>query len=190
MGAKQPYTIYERDIAMDKGLIHYYYGFGKGKTTAAMGLALRASGSGRKVVIVQFLKNRKSCELLQLEKLDNIKVLRGQSTNAFSNEMNKDDIISTTQIHNLNLSEACEYVQAGECDMLILDEVTDAYELGMLDEDMFMEIVKNKPENLELVITGHNPQAWIADIADYVTRMQKDKHPYDRGIMARYGIEF
>lgn len=175
---------------MNNGLIHYYYGYGKGKTTAAMGLALRASGSGRKVVIVQFLKNRKSCELYQLEKLSNITVLRGQSTNAFSNEMDKDDIISTTEIHNLNLSKALDYVQSGECDMLILDEVTDAYELGMLDTDMFMETVKHKPSNLELVITGHNPQDWISDIADYVTQMRKGKHPYDKGIMARYGIEF
>ena len=175
---------------MNQGLIHYYYGYGKGKTTAAMGLALRASGSGRRVVIVQFLKNRKSCELIQMEKLDNILILRGQSTDAFSNEMNKDDIISTTEIHNLNLSKALEYVQADMCDMLILDEVTDAYELGMVDEDMLEQTVKYKPENLELVITGHNPQSWIMDIADYVTQMQKYKHPYDRGIAARYGIEY
>ena len=175
---------------MDKGLIHYYYGFGKGKTTAAMGLALRASGSGRSVVIVQFLKNRMSCELLQMEKLGNITVLRGQSTNAFTNEMGKEDIISTTQIHNMNLAKALEYVEAGKCDMLVLDEATDAYELGMLDHDLFMEAVKNKPEMLELVITGHNPQEWLVDIADYVTVMQKYKHPYDRGIQARYGIEY
>lgn len=174
----------------DKGLIHVYYGYGKGKTTAALGMALRASGCGKKVVIVQFLKKTQSSELKQLKHLSDITVLRGAATTKFSNEMKTAEKEETTRIHNTNLKQAMELVISKQCDMLILDEALDAYQLGMLDEFLFTSIIKDKPEMLELVITGHKPIDWVIKSADYITEMVKHRHPFDTGVKGRRGIEF
>ncbi len=177
-------------MTAQKGLIHFYYGSGKGKTTAAMGLALRASGSGKKVMIVQFLKNRNSCEVKQLEALENITVLRGQASDAFSIRMTAEEKHLTAKIHNENLKKAVSSARSGECELLVLDEALDAYQLGLLDEKLFMSVVTDKPDGLELVITGHTPEAWLIEQADYVSEMLKKKHPYDKGVNGRKGIEF
>lgn len=175
-----------------KGLIHVYYGYGKGKTTCALGLAVRASGRGLKVVIVQFLKDMKTGELKQFEKMDGVTVIRGTASPVFVKDMTPEQIDETRRLHNEHLREAMDMVDAGECDLLILDEVLDAYQHDVLDDDMFHEIVCNKPEGLELVITGHkkteNTQ-WVFDEADYITEMRKERHPFDKGIRARKGIE-
>ncbi len=173
----------------DKGLIHVYYGYGKGKTTAALGLAVRASGRGFKVVILQFLKDMQTGELAQFSKLDNVKVIRGTAAPCFVKDMTPEQVVETKQIHDNHLKEAMELVASGECDLLILDEALDAYQLGVLDDDLFHEIVCNKPKCLELVITGHQLTQWVFDHADYITEMKKHKHPFDNGIRARKGIE-
>ncbi len=175
---------------MAKGLTHFYYGYGKGKTTAALGLAVRAGGSGRKVVIVQFLKNTNSSELSQFAKLDNIVIFRGQACNSFVINMTEEEKEQTRKIHEDNFKKALECIESGQCDMLILDEVIDAYQLDLLDRTEFENFVKNKPEELELVITGHQPEEWLTECADYVTEMTKIKHPFDKGMNARKGIEF
>lgn len=175
---------------MIKGLMHVYYGYGKGKTTAALGLALRASGSGKKVVIVQFLKSSNTSELKSLEFLPNITILRGTAAKGFVRDMTPEERAETKAIQNANLTMALELVSTGACDLLILDEALDAYQLDMLDRTAFLELIDNKPVMLELVITGHKPDAYINDRADYVTEMMKIKHPYDKGIPARKGIEF
>mgnify|MGYP004731913227 FL=1 len=90
----------------------------------------------------------------------------------------------------MNLQKAKKLVESGECDLLILDEALDAYELGLLDEATFRSMVMDKPEGLELVITGHRPIDWVLKRADYITEMVKPRHPYDAGIRARKGIEF
>lgn len=174
----------------NKGLTHVYYGYGKGKTTAALGLALRASGCGKKVVVVQFLKEMHSGELTQLEKLSGITILRGTATTRFANEMKPLEKVETTCIHNANLKQALDLVDSGQCDLLILDEALDAYQLGMLSELLFTGIVKDKPDMLELVITGHKPTDWVMESADYITEMVKHRHPFDAGVKARRGIEF
>ena len=171
------------------GLTHVYYGYGKGKTTCALGLSVRASGRGLKVVIVQFLKDMLSGELAQFKCLEGIRVIRGTAAPCFVKDMTPEQVAETCGIHNRNLREAWELVQAGECDLLVLDEVLDAYQLGVLDHDLLEEIVCRKPESLELVITGHEPTEWIFDKADYITEMVKHRHPYDKGIKARKGIE-
>ena len=173
-----------------KGYTHVYYGYGKGKTTAAFGLALRAASYGRKVVIVQFLKNKDSGEVLCIEGIPNITVFRGQSTNKFSISMNDSEKHCASLIHNSNLAQAVMLVNKDECDMLILDEIIDAYQLNLIDKELFENFIINKPEFLELVITGHNPIKWLIDRADYVSEMVKRKHPYDEGVMARAGIEY
>ena len=117
-----------------KGLTHLYYGSGKGKTTAALGLALRASGAGLRVVIVQFLKDRPCGELTQLALLPNITVLRGKAGKAFIRGLDEAEREATREIQNANLQRARVLVQRGQCDLLILDEALDACQLGLLDE--------------------------------------------------------
>lgn len=173
------------------GLIHLYYGEGKGKTTAALGLVLRASGCGKQVVIVQFLKDWECGELEPLTQLDGITVLRGKAPGGvFLHQMSEEERLETKAIHDYNLKKALDMQSEGRCDLLILDEVIDAYNLGVLDSAIFEGLLNHKPENLELVITGHNPNARLIEQADYVTEMVKRKHPYDSGIKARRGIEF
>jgi cob(I)alamin adenosyltransferase len=173
-----------------RGLIHVYYGYGKGKTTAALGLALRASGGDLKVVIVQFLKDTPSGELTQLALLPGITVIRGKAGKKFVRDMDDAEKSATKLKHDDNLRQALSYVEAGKCDLLILDEALDAYQLGVLDEQMLTDLIYKKPSALELVITGHKPTDWLVDMADYVTEMVKHKHPYNTGIKCRKGIEF
>jgi len=176
---------------MSKGYTHVYFGDGKGKTTAALGLALRASGCGKSVVIVHFLKDWKCGELSTLPLLPNVTVFHGKSSGGvFIHEMNDEQKSATKTIHDDNLRKALKLQEEGLCDLLILDEAIDAHMLGVLDNTMFTELLVNKPEPLELVITGHNPDAYILEHADYVTEMIKRKHPYDLGVTARRGIEF
>ncbi len=175
---------------MSKGLIHLYYGYGKGKTTAALGLALRAAGSGKKVVIVQFLKETNTSELKSFASIPNVTILRGTAAKGFVRDMTSDQREETKRIQNENLRSALDAVAAGSCDLLILDEALDAYQLGMLEPGLFWDTVRNKPEELELVVTGHKPDQQLIEAADYVTEMTKVKHPYDNGVFARKGIEF
>jgi cob(I)alamin adenosyltransferase len=175
---------------MDKGYMHVYYGFGKGKTTAALGLALRAAGNGRKVVIVQFLKSAYTGELAPLSLLPGVTVLRGQAGSGFARGMSAARLKETKRIHNENLKTALERVRRGECDMLILDEALDACQLDLIDGPLFEGAVREKPERLELVITGHMPEPWILECADYVSEIVKKKHPYDSGVAARAGVEY
>jgi cob(I)alamin adenosyltransferase len=175
---------------MHKGLIHLYFGYGKGKTTAALGLAVRAAGCGVKVVLVQFLKEANTGEICQLQLLPNITVLRGTAANVFVRKMTPEQLAETKKLQDSNLEKARALVQSGQCGLLILDEALDAWQLGLLDETTFLDLVLNKPDGLELVITGHKRDDRIVAAADYVTEMVKIKHPYDSGVPGRRGIEF
>jgi len=179
------------ELLASKGLTHIYYGDGKGKTTAALGLAARASGCGKSVVIVQFLKDWKCGELESLALLPKVTVFRGKSSGGvFLRDMSNEDKAATKAIHDENFIKALELQKNGQCDLLVLDEAIDAYRLGVLDPKLFEGLVANKPATLELVITGHNPDARLLELADYVTEMVKHKHPFDIGVSARRGIEF
>jgi len=176
---------------MSQGLMHYYYGRGKGKTTAALGLALRAAGCGKNVVVVQFLKDWKCGELGPLENIPNITVFRGKSSvGVYVRDMSDEEKAETKSIHEQNLIKAMDMVNKGDCDLLILDEATDACVLGVLDKGMFEKLIRDKPEQLELVITGHGTDPLLMEKADYVTEMVKHKHPFDHGVPARRGVEF
>ena len=171
------------------GLIHVYCGDGKGKTTAAIGLAVRAAGCGLKVAFVQFLKGQQSGELASFEKLANITVIREKLSPKFSFQMNDKEKHETSLVHEQYIKKALELVQDGSCDMLILDEAMGALSCGLLDEELLKHLVCEKPEQLELILTGRNPPQWLLDKADYVSEIKKIKHPYDAGISARNGIE-
>ena len=175
----------------NKGLIHLYYGNGKGKTTAAIGLCIRASGCGKNVVFTQFLKNWNTGELAQLKLLPNITVLRGKMPGGtFVHEMTDEQRAQAKASHDEILKQALELQKNGRCDMLVLDECIDAYRLELLDHALFDDLLANKPPELELVLTGHNPDPRHIALADYVTEMVKHRHPYDAGVTARRGVEF
>jgi len=174
-----------------KGLIHLYYGDGKGKTTAALGLALRAAGCGKNVVIVEFLKNWACGEHNSIQQLSNVKYFRGKAAGGkFVHEMSIEEKQETKASQDESLKNAINLIEAGQCDLLILDEAIDAHRLGMIDTALLEKLIFDKPLNLELVITGHNPDERLLKLADYITEMVKRKHPYDEGISARQGIEF
>lgn len=172
-----------------KGLIHIYCGDGKGKTTAALGLSLRAAGSGMKVVIVQFLKNHKTSELDILNATPNITVLRGKEGTAFSFSMTEEEKEKSQHLHSENLQAAIVIMESGNCDLLVLDEAIGAYDRDLIDRRLLRDLVEQKPLHLELVLTGRNPEPWMIDCADYVSEIKKVKHPFDEGIKSRIGIE-
>ena len=149
------------------GLLHLYYGDGKGKTTAAMGLALRAMGSGKRVVILQFLKGGKSGEVPLLEQLG-AKVYRGKAGQKFVFQMNEAEKEATRQLQNANLTAA----MADPADLLILDEAGSAWELDMVDKALLQKAVLERPAEQECVLTAHAAPQWMLDAADYVTEMK------------------
>ena len=167
------------------GLLHLYYGDGKGKTTAATGLALRALGSGKKVVIVQFLKGGKSGEIPLLEQLG-ATVYRGKAGQKFVFQMNDAEKAATRALQDRNLTVA----MAQEANLLVLDEAGSAWELDMVDKDLLRRAVLQRPAGQECVLTAHAAPQWMLAAADYVTEMKCIRHPYQKGIAARKGVEY
>ena len=171
---------------MKRGYIHLYFGEGKGKTTAAMGLAARALGHGKSVVIVQFLKRGDSGEIESLKKLGAV-VYSGKAGDSFRvADMTPDEISKTKTISLDNLSGALKR----ECDILILDEFCAAINNDIIDEKTAKAALTKIDENTEIIITGRKPKKWLLDEADYITEMGCIRHPHDDGIPAREGVEY
>ncbi len=173
---------------LDKGLIHIYYGDGKGKTTAAVGQAVRAAGSGLKVLFFQFLKDNTSSEREILEQIPNVTCLPGKRHVKFYNRMNGDDKAEYRRYNTKALDEIIKFCT--RFDMLILDEAACAADLGLLSEQKLVDFLRHKPKGLEVVLTGRRASDGLLALADYATEMSKVRHPYDAGITAREGIEF
>ena len=171
------------------GLIHIYCGDGKGKTTAAVGLAVRCAGRGNKVLLVQFLKSRDSGELYSLAKLPDIEVMRGKESKKFTFQMNEEEKHALLIEHKKMFEQVVAKRKNGGYSLLILDEVIGALNAKVFEMPKLIEFLRHKPENLEVVLTGRNPAPELVEIADYVSEMRKVKHPMDKGIMAREGIE-
>ena len=177
-----------------QGLVHVYFGDGKGKTTAAVGIAARAAGRGRRVVFAQFLKGRKTGELNSLIKLD-VQIIRSEKSTRFCWEMTDEEKIECgviqTDLFNEIKEEIEKLTRSGQqaC-LLILDEALDAAGIGLLDEETLRDFIAQKPEGLEVVLTGRTAPEWLMERADYVTEMKKHKHPFENGIGGRKGIEF
>lgn len=171
------------------GLTHMYCGDGKGKTTAALGLGLRAAGAGYTVIVAQFLKSGDTAELAVLKRLG-IDVLRVQERFGFTWELSGGEREQLTAQHNELFRRAMERCGDGERKLLILDELAAALNTGTIDESMVSQALRHKPEALELVVTGRDPCGWLLDMADYITEMRAVRHPMEQGIEARRGIEF
>ncbi|HIW35543.1 MAG TPA: cob(I)yrinic acid a,c-diamide adenosyltransferase [Candidatus Treponema faecavium] len=173
-----------------KRFVHLYYGDGKGKTTAAMGLALRAAAHGESIVIVQFLKSGSSGEIDMLRGVSGVTVFRGKAGNHFASHMTNEEKAATKAMHDRHLRQALHLAYAGYCGMLILDEITAACAYGLIDEALVQKTVIQPPENTELVLTGRDAPEWMRSRADYCTRLVKEKHPFDLHVPARAGIEY
>lgn len=176
-------------MSINKGLIHIYEGDGKGKTTAAVGLSVRFAGNGGKVLFAQFLKRNDSGELNILEQIENICLLRCEKSFGFTFRMTKEQKEEAAAYYNDYLEKVLANAAKQRIGLLVLDEVLDAYNSNMISHEVLLNFLKGKPQETEVVMTGRNPNEELLKLADYVTYMEKRKHPYDKGIAARKGIE-
>ena len=166
----------EAEMKEKLGLVHIYTGDGKGKTTAAMGLILRASGRGLQ-------------ELNTLRLLPGVQVFRAKEMTKFSFQMTDAEKADVRARHNALLQDVIAKCRAEGTDLLVLDEALGAVGTHLLDEAPLLQFLDTKPAHLEVVLTGRNPSQALLERADYVTEMVKRKHPFDKGIPARDGIE-
>ena len=208
-------------------MIQVYHGDGKGKTTAAIGLAVRFSGAGKKALFCQFMKGNISSEIGALGKLENLEVELIGKNFGFYKDMTEQDKEEITKCHNhilekvlgvlLNAKSAGQepayqepsiqevadqepetlelqdQSQDGPTLLVVLDELTSAYRYGLLDRGLVSKIILAASENrqiIELVITGRDPDSFFLEHADYITEMKMQRHPYEKGILARKGIEW
>ena len=173
-----------------EGLTHIIYGNGKGKTTSAVGCAVRAAGCGMRVVFISMMKDGSSSENAILEGIGNIKVINCDRNYGFTFNMTEKDKADITACHGEMLRQGLEICKSGGCDMLVIDEFFCAYEYGLIDRTLAQKVVFERPCGTELVLTGHNVEQKFLDAADYVTRLENEKHPYEKGVQARKGIEY
>ncbi|AET66109.1 ATP:corrinoid adenosyltransferase [Desulfosporosinus orientis DSM 765] len=176
---------------MEQGLTHIYTGTGKGKTTAAVGLGVRAYGQGLKVLMVQFLKGWDTGETKVIESFEpSFKLFRYKENDKFVWEMTEQEIGRLEKEMRIGLNYATEAVTSGNWDMIILDEIMAAVNYRYLPLAEVVELVKSKPLKLELVLTGRDAPAKLVELADYVSEINARKHPMAKGVTARAGIEY
>ena len=173
----------------NSGLVHLYCGDGKGKTTAAVGLAVRHSGRGGKVVFAQFLKDGTSGECRVLAKLG-VTVLAANPVGKFSFRMTEEEKAETAAALGRTFDAATGFAVREKATLLVLDEVCAAVNCGFLPEKTLTEFLESRPDSLEVVLTGRDPSENLQMHADYITEMKKRRHPFDEGVAAREGIEF
>jgi cob(I)alamin adenosyltransferase len=173
-------------MKLNKGYVHIYTGDGKGKTTAAIGLALRAVGAGMKVFIVQFLKGKASSEFIPLAKLSDSIVFVHYGRNCLIKDKPTEE---DKALALRGLKEASEAIVSGKYDLVILDEANVAVWFDLLSVDDLLDLIKKKPDHVELVFTGRKADPKLIEAADLVTEMKEIKHYHTQGISARTGIE-
>ncbi len=169
-------------------MIHIYCGDGKGKTTAALGLICRHVGTGGKAVLAQFLKSLPTGELVTLEKLS-VPVYRNELPHGFFPNMNDEMKSRVRMMHDQTLAEVTHLARSNSCTLLVLDELCAALSLGLIDREAVLSLLDDHGK-AELVITGRDPEEALTSRADYITEMKLVKHPYEKGVLARKGIEF
>lgn len=173
----------------DYVMIQTYFGNGKGKTTAAVGAAVRCLGCGNKVLFVQFLKNNSSAEFNIISKIKDIDVLCSDEYYELYDNLNKDRTSSLAKAYNKLLFEDVKR-KADMYQMVILDEILDAVEFGYIDENELLEIISELKLYSEIILTGHNITERIADVSDYISEIKEISHPYKKGVAPRKGIEY
>ncbi len=168
-----------------KGYIQIYTGDGKGKTTASLGLAIRAAGAGLKVYIVQFLKQGDYSEIKALSKFENITIKQYGLGKFVKGKPSDDDILSGVE----GYLKLCEILKQNKHDVVIAEEGNVAVTCNLISEKELLELMDMKPDNVELVITGRGATAAVIEKADLVTEMKEIKHYFKQGVTARVGIE-
>lgn len=171
-------------------MIHVYYGDGKGKSTAAVGLAVRAAGSKMKVLFVQFLKTEFSGERHVLSHTENVTLTSCPLEMKFTFKMSEQEKQHASVVFRGLFDSSTTTALSARYDMVVFDEIFDVINEGMLSESEVFEFIANAPNSIEIVMTGHHPSERFIKAADYVTDFKKIKHPYDRGITGRIGVEF
>jgi cob(I)alamin adenosyltransferase len=167
-------------------MVHVYTGDGKGKTTAAIGLAIRAVGVGFKVLMVQFIKNGEYSEIKALNRFSDFITIKQFGLGHFIKGVPSAEDFNAAQI---GIKETESIICSGKYNMVILDEANVAVKLGLFSVDDLLYIIDNKPGNVELVITGRDAEQKLIEKADLVTEMKEIKHYFRKGVMARIGIE-
>lgn len=176
-------------------MLQIYYGDGKGKTTACVGLSVRAAGEGIPVLFTQFLKDGTSNELDVLKNIDNITVYDNYCFEGFifqksDSEKREVSIQYEKSIKDIeawinNLPTTTKVVSA----LVVMDEVMHCINMGLLDEKSMMQFFEDYKDKVEFVLSGGEPSENMREIADYITCVKKDKHPFDKGVASRKGIE-
>lgn len=170
-----------------QGYIHIYTGNGKGKTTAALGLCMRAIGAGKKVFIAQFVKGMEYSEVKALKYFGDMVQIKQYGLDCFIyNDPTQEDIDAARD----GLRKVIEIIASKKYDLVILDEANIALYYKLFNEDELIDLLKNKPTETEIVITGRYAPKQLIKIADLVTNMDEVKHYYTQGVEAREGIEF
>jgi cob(I)alamin adenosyltransferase len=181
------WLILRRLFVLERGCVQVYTGNGKGKTTAALGLAFRAVGRGLRVCFFQFIKGSGTYgEHMLAEKLAPLMTIIRTGRPGW---VNTKDITADRQAAQEGLEQAKKLLTSGNYDMMVLDEINGATAFGLLDVEQVLELIRMKPEKVELVLTGRNAPQQVIEAADLVTEMRDIKHYYSAGVPARTGIE-
>ncbi|MCM0649960.1 cob(I)yrinic acid a,c-diamide adenosyltransferase [Clostridium swellfunianum] len=176
---------------LEKGYVQVYTGNGKGKTTAAIGQAMRAVGNGLRVYMLQFLKTDPTGEL-EISKLigDKFQIFRFESKKGFFWTLNDAEKAVLKEEVNRAYEFAVEVIKNNSCDVFIMDEIMGILSNKLLTEQQVIELIDNKPSSMEIILTGRNVPASIKDRADLVTEMKEIKHYMEKGVFSREGIEY
>jgi cob(I)alamin adenosyltransferase len=174
-------------MMLDKGLIHVYTGSGKGKTTAALGLALRASGANLKVYIIQFMKGRRYSEIEAIENIKNITVYQS-GRDEFVNKENPEQI--DIDLAAQGFEHAKKIISDGNFDLVILDEINVAIDFKLIPVEKVVSLLDEKPDHVEVVLTGRYADQHIMKRADLISEILEIKHPYTNGVLSRKGIDW
>ena len=184
-------------------MTHLYSGDGKGKTSIAVGMSVRMLGAGGRVIFAQFMKGNESSELNILRHLPQMKVLKVEKEFGFYNEMTEKDKAEITGLHNEIIEEIAECVEQiksneqsnAEHDacphiLIVLDEITYPCRWNLIDEKLVRKLLKELPDCAELVMTGRDPLDYMIEASDYWSDVEMKRHPFEKGVGARLGVEF
>lgn len=169
-------------------MIHIYCGDGKGKTTAAIGLSIRMAGAGKRVVFGQFFKNGSSSEIGILSQVSGIETVHCVTVPGLYSRLTEDERETARKDYTAYLTSLLE--KGKRADLLVLDEAVSAINHGIIPLEPILEFLDGCGKTMEIVLTGRSPKQALLERADYVTEMVKRKHPFDKGVHARKGIEY
>ncbi|MBE5802029.1 MAG: cob(I)yrinic acid a,c-diamide adenosyltransferase [Clostridiales bacterium] len=170
--------------------LHLYTGDGKGKTTAAMGLALRGLGHGQRVLVAQFVKDGQSGELNALRTFGNAYVFDGAKLEGFTWQLSPEELEAAKAAHRRSAGELLDRLNAEKPQLMIFDELAMAVQLGLVEEETMWQLIRTGLSLGEVVVTGYSAPQSLREQADYLSEIRKLRHPYDQGLEARPGVEW